>query len=288
MGGHWVKRLLLAGYKVYAFDRKGFGAWWQLHSGAEMRQHVDARDVMAADLPYVDVVYNLAADMGGMGYLGPNDVAPFGNVEINARLLRYYHGARYFFPSSACVYPDIRGNLREDDADCNKPSTGGYGWEKLYSEKMTLAMGGQSARFHNCFGPNGSWNDGREKAPAAMLRKAWDCKKHGGPLKVWGDGEQRRVFTYVDDLLDGLQAFMDCEYPGPVNIGSERLVSINELAQIACDVVGVKADIEHIDGHRGVESRGCNASLAKELFGWECKVPLEEGMARTWAWMRTQ
>jgi GDP-D-mannose 3', 5'-epimerase len=281
LGGHLIKRLQCVDKRVWGVDVKKH--WWQPMS--ECYRISDCREDTIL-LQHIGEVYNMAADMGGMGYLGDCPTRQFANVEINARLLRYYARKRYFFPSSACVYPDKEGALVESDADVNQPSTGGYGWEKLYSEKMTLALGGHTCRLHNCYGPYGSWNDGREKAPAAMLRKAWQMKCDGRPMEVWGDGTQRRVFTYVDDAIDGILAVMESEHREAVNVGSEELVSINDLVDVACKVVDVPKKVRYVSGPTGVKSRGCDARRALELYGWSPKVNLFDGMVRTWDWMR--
>jgi len=266
-----------------------------------------------------DEVYALAADMGGMGYISQHDAEIMHNnslININTLESARKAGAgRYLFTSSACVYPehlqlatDVAG-LKEDDAYPAAPDTE-YGWEKLYTERLCqtyardYGMNVRIARFHNVFGPLGTWQGGREKAPAALCRKIAVEKLSDDPsvaglmdrphdqpvvsIDIWGDGEQTRSFLYIDDCLDGLYTLMQSDYIQPLNIGSDRMVSINRLARIIADAAGVSVLCNYIDGPQGVRGRNSDNARCKAALGWEPQVSLEDGIARTYAWIEAQ
>ena len=206
---------------------------------------------------------------------------------------------RIFYSSSACMYPE-HNQLDPDNPNCIETSAypanpdSEYGWEKLFSERLYLSyvrnksMNIKIARFHNIFGPEGSWNDGREKAPAAFCRKV-AMTPDGGEMEMWGDGIQTRSFLFIDECLDGVKRLMDSEsFSGPVNIGSEEMVSINEMAKIVMDIAGKKISIKHIPGPEGVRGRNSDNALIKEKLGWEPDYPLKNGLEKTYQWIKTQ
>ena len=251
----------------------------------------------------VDHVYALAADMGGMGFISANHATILrNNALINIHTLeaaRMNGVSRYLFSSSACVYPDhlqIDANvtpLREEDAYPASPQDA-YGWEKLVAERLCLYYTGEFGletrivRFHNIYGPYGTYDGGREKAPAALCRKV-AMAKSGGSIEVWGDGEQTRSFCYVDDCVEGIYRIMQSDYSEPLNLGTEEMVSINELARIIIELSG-KHDITlgHIDGPQGVRGRNSDNGRLREVLGWEPRTTLHEGLQETYQWIEKQ
>lgn len=251
-----------------------------------------------------DEVYQLAADMGGAGFVftGENDADVMHNSGlINLNILDACHKRnvkRIFYSSSACIYPEYNQldpdnpKTAEDSAYPAAPDSE-YGWEKLFSERLYLAfqrnygMEVRIARYHNIFGPEGSWNDGREKAPAAICRKV-AATPNGGTFDMWGDGEQTRSFLYIDECLEGTIRLMRSDWSGPVNIGSEEMVTINRLAGLAMEIAGKQQSINHIDGPLGVRGRNSDNRLIEEKLGWQPSRPLREGMEKTYAWIAGQ
>ena len=257
-------------------------------------------------------VYALAADMGGMGFISANhSLILHNNVLINTHTLeaaRQNGVKRYFYTSSACVYPEHlqttadAAALKEEDAYPAAPQDA-YGWEKLFTELLCHYYTGdydmetRTVRFHNVYGELGTWQGGREKAPAAMMRKTAFAKlmggKEGAPggtptVEIWGDGEQTRSFMHVDDCVEGVYRLMMSDYREPLNLGRDRMVTINELCDIAADAAGVEVAHEHVDGPMGVRGRNSDNSTLREVLGWEPKIALEEGVARTYAWIEDQ
>ena len=252
----------------------------------------------------VDQVYALAADMGGMGYISANHALILhNNALINLHTLEGAHQngvGRYLYTSSACIYPEYLQTttdvkpLREEDAYPAQPQDA-YGWEKLMTEKLCeyyasdYGMEIRVVRFHNIFGPLGTWEGGREKAPAAMCRKVAVAKLSGNPvIEVWGDGEQTRSFCYIDDCVNGLQKLMASDHREPLNLGQDRMVTINELADMVAAIAGVDIEKKHIDGPQGVRGRNSDNTRLREVLGWEPEISLEEGLARTYAWIEGQ
>jgi nucleoside-diphosphate-sugar epimerase len=251
-----------------------------------------------------DEVYQLAADMGGAGYIftGENDA----NVMHNSALinLNVVHEAvkqkakRVFYSSSACMYPE-HNQLDPNNPNCEESSAypanpdSEYGWEKLFSERLFLAFARnygltvRIARFHNIFGPYGTWKGGKEKAPAAMCRKVAEMLE-GGEIEVWGDGKQTRSFLYIDECVEGVLRLMRSDFEGPVNIGSEEMVTINELAQYAIDISGKNITIKNIDGPTGVRGRNSDNKLIQEKLGWSPNYPLYNGLTETFNWINKQ
>jgi nucleoside-diphosphate-sugar epimerase len=258
------------------------------------------------DRPF-DEVYQLAADMGGADYIftGEHDADVMHNsATINLNVLHYGQKAgikKIFYSSSACIYPEYN-QMDPDNPKCSEDSAypaapdSEYGWEKLFSERLYLAfkrsygMNVKAARFHNIFGPYGPWNNGKEKAPAAICRKVAKAKIYGKKeIEIWGDGKQTCSFLYIDEYLEGIRRLVDSEiFDGPVNIGSEEMVTINQLAEMVMDIAGVKRKIKHIDGPLGVRGRNSDNKLIKEKHGWAPSQPLREGLVKTYKWIEDQ
>ncbi len=252
----------------------------------------------------VEEVYALAADMGGMGFISAHHALILhNNALINLHTLdaaRENGVKRYLYTSSACVYPEFMQTetnvtpLKEPDAYPAQPQDA-YGWEKLISERLCLhyaedyQMETRIVRFHNIFGPLGTWDGGREKAPAAMCRKISMAKLTGNPeIEIWGDGEQTRSFCYIDDCLEGLYRLMRSDFRQPINLGQDRMVTINQLAQMIAGIAGVKIALKHIDGPMGVRGRNSDNTLLREVLKWEPAISLEQGLAITYAWIEQQ
>ncbi|MDA0939278.1 MAG: NAD-dependent epimerase/dehydratase family protein [Proteobacteria bacterium] len=251
-----------------------------------------------------DEIYQLAADMGGAGYIftGENDADVMTNSAlINLNILDAAHKSgskRIFYSSSACIYPEYN-QLDPDNPKCSEGSAypaapdSEYGWEKLFSERMyaayarNKAMEVRVARYHNIYGPEGSWNDGKEKAPAALCRKV-AMANNEGVIEVWGDGIQTRSFLYIDDCIDATIALTRSEFEGPVNIGSEEMISINNLALLIADVSGKKITINNIPGPEGVRGRNSDNKLIEEKIGWQPKHTLRDGIENTYPWIDQQ
>jgi GDP-D-mannose 3', 5'-epimerase len=252
----------------------------------------------------VDEVYALAADMGGMGFISAHHAQIlYNNALINFHTLeaaRTNGVKRYLYTSSACVYPEFRQTevnvapLREEDAYPAQPQEA-YGWEKLLSERLCLHYSQEYdietriVRFHNIFGPLGTWEGGREKAPAAMCRKVALARVTDNPeVEIWGDGEQTRSFCYIDDCVHGLHKLMQSEYPEPLNLGQDRLVTINQLADMIAKIAGISIVKKHVPGPQGVRGRNSDNTRLRQVLHWEPEIALEEGLARTYAWIETQ
>jgi len=251
-----------------------------------------------------DEIYQLAADMGGAGYIftGENDADVMTNSAlINLNILDAAHKSgskRIFYSSSACIYPEYN-QLDPDNPKCSEDSAypaapdSEYGWEKLFSERMYASysrnkgMEVRVARYHNIYGPEGSWNDGKEKAPAALCRKV-AMADNEGEIEVWGDGIQTRSFLYIDDCVDATIALTRSEFEGPVNIGSEEMISINNLASLIADISGKKITINNIPGPEGVRGRNSDNKLISEKIGWQPKYTLRDGIEKTYPWINQQ
>jgi nucleoside-diphosphate-sugar epimerase len=304
IGGHLVKRLKAEGYWVRGVDLKEHEfspTQADEFVVGDLRDPVLVRDVINGKL---DEVYQLAADMGGAGFVfvGDNDAAIMHNsamINLNvAEECRLKGVGKVFYSSSACIYPE-RNQMDPENPNCAEDSAypadpdSEYGWEKLFSERLYMSymrnhgLEVHIARFHNIFGPEGSWNDGREKAPAAMCRKVAEAAD-GGEIEMWGDGEQTRSFLYIDECLDGVRRFVNSDYFGPVNIGSEEMVSINELATMVMRVAGKQLKIEHIEGPLGVRGRNSDNRLIEQRLGWKPSQPLEVGLSETYSWIKDQ
>jgi nucleoside-diphosphate-sugar epimerase len=303
IGGHLIKRLRSEGHWVRGVDLKR-------HDFAEPPANEffvgDLRDpsVVKDVTTGIDEVYQLAADMGGAGYIftGEHDAVVMHNsATINLNMLEFGTRAgvkRFFYSSSACIYPEYN-QLDPDNPTCSEASAypaapdSEYGWEKLFSERLYLAymrnygVQVRVARFHNIFGPEGTWEGGREKSPAALCRKVAEAED-GGTIEIWGDGKQTRSFLYIDECVEGVRRLMDSDFTGPVNIGSEEMVTINRLAEVIMQTAGKKLTIRHIPGPLGVRGRNSDNRLIRERLGWEPSQPLAEGIEKTYKWIATQ
>jgi GDP-D-mannose 3', 5'-epimerase len=252
----------------------------------------------------VDEVYALAADMGGMGFISSHHAEILhNNILISTHTLdaaRENGVSRYLYTSSACVYPEYRQTdtnvepLREEHAYPAAPQDA-YGWEKLITERLCehyrddYGLETRTVRFHNIFGPLGTWHGGREKAPAALCRKVAQAKLSGNPeVEIWGDGEQTRSFCYIDDCVEGIFRLMRSDHHEPLNLGQDRLISINALADLVASIAGVPISKKHVPGPQGVRGRNSDNSRLREVLGWEPQITLEEGLARTYPWIEEQ
>ncbi|GHF57263.1 NAD-dependent epimerase/dehydratase family protein [Streptomyces thermodiastaticus] len=305
IGGHLVGTLLDQGLTVRAIDNKPRHAWHQLHEGAEnVTADLSLLEHARAAVRGARQVYMLAADMGGMGYIENNKAACMLSVLISTHMLKAAHEEgveRYFYSSSACVYaagkqtdPDVTA-LREEDA-YPAQAEDGYGWEKLFSERMCrhftedYGLVTRVARYHNVYGPHGTWTGGREKAPAAVCRKVAEAALSGDHrIEIWGDGRQTRSFMYIDDCLHGTRMIMDGDSGVPVNLGSSELVSINQLVDLVEQIAGIRCERHYrLDAPQGVRGRNSDNTLIRELYGWEPSIPLIDGLERTYAWVYDQ
>jgi GDP-D-mannose 3', 5'-epimerase len=305
IGGHLVADLLQQGADVRAVDIKPLAQWFQLFPDADNRQFdLRHRDACEIALHGSGTVYNLAADMGGMGFIENNKAACMLSVLINTHLLQAAVDAgteRFFYASSACVYaagkqrsPDVTA-LSEADAYPAEPEDG-YGWEKLFSERMCrhfredFGLRTRVARYHNVYGPNGTYDGGREKAPAAICRKIAQAKMTGKhEIEIWGDGEQTRSFMYIDDCVQGTQSIMDSAIEYPINLGSSELVSINQLVDIVADIAGITVTRRHdLSAPQGVRGRNSDNTLIQRDLGWEPSIRLQDGLERTYRWIHDE
>jgi GDP-D-mannose 3',5'-epimerase len=306
IGGHLVADLLRRGHdRVRAVDVKPFDDWYQRFDAAEnLSLDLARREACEQAVNGASVVFNLAADMGGMGFIESHKADCMLSVLINTHLLMTAREAgveRYFYASSACVYAADKQTdadvvpLRESDAYPAMPEDG-YGWEKLFSERMCrhfredFGLVTRVARYHNVYGPHGTWEGGREKAPAAICRKVIEAKLSGGTeIEIWGDGEQTRSFMYIDDCVKGTQLILDSDVEEPINLGSTQLVTINELVSIVEAIAGVRLRRRYdLDAPKGVRGRNSDNTLIEARLGWEPGIRLEEGMELTYRWIYDQ
>jgi GDP-D-mannose 3', 5'-epimerase len=305
IGGWLAARLLRNGYDVRCVDSKPTSAWFQVHPSAD-NVVLDLRDASACHAAVYGArhVYNLASDMGGMGFIEANKAACMLSVLINSQMLLAVRNARverYFFSSSACVYaadkqgrPDVLP-LKEEDAYPAMPEDG-YGWEKVFSERMCrhfreeFGLQTVCARYHNVYGPHSSWCDGREKAPAAICRKVIEAKRSGDHrIEIWGDGQQTRSFMYIDDCVTGTLDLVEHNIEGPVNLGSAELVTINQLVDCAEAIAGIRLErIYNLDAPQGVRGRNSDNTLIRSLLGWEPGTALAAGLERTYRWIEQE
>jgi GDP-D-mannose 3', 5'-epimerase len=303
IGGHLVRHLVNTGMKnVRAVDIKPGAEWYQVIPGVEnMQLDLQGKEACEKALDGAGTVYNLAADMGGMGFIENNKAKCMLSVLINTHLLMasLKHGVqKFFYASSACVYNadkqrDVNVTaLREEDAYPAMPEDG-YGWEKLFSERMCrhfredFGLTTRVARFHNVYGPHGTYDGGREKAPAAICRKVIQAKLSGtNAIEIWGDGHQTRSFMYIDDCLQGIQAILGSDIIEPINLGSSELVSINQLVDIVEDIAGIKLERRYnLGAPKGVNGRNSDNSLIQKLLGWQPCIRLRDGLEKTYRWI---
>ena len=329
IGSHMVKRLKSEGYWVRGVDKKAtefskteadefvYGDLTDRDFVRRVLEYKGDRGNFYNDVPYryiqpFDEIYQFAADMGGAGFVftGDNDADIMHNsVLINLNVLEEQrklndakgkNTTKIFYSGSACMYPE-HNQLDPDNPDCREESAypanpdSEYGWEKLFSERLYFAyhrnygMHVRVSRYHNIFGPEGTWNGGREKAPAAICRKVAELPDVGGTIEVWGDGEQTRSFLYIDECIEASRRLMDSDFIGPVNIGSEEMVTINELVETAARVSGKVVKRKHkLDAPLGVRGRNSNNDVVRRELGWDYEQTLEEGIRKTYNWIEEQ
>ena len=305
IGGHLAKSLVSRGHDVRVVDVKPLEQWYQSTEGAEnIVANLEEKDACFSASEGCDEVYNLACNMGGMGFIENNKALCMLSILINTHLLmaaKEFQIKKYLYSSSACVYAADKQTdtsvtaLKEADAYPAMPEDG-YGWEKLFSERMCkhfeedFGMEVRVVRFHNVYGPDGTWRGGREKAPAALSRKIIEAKESGNlKIEVWGDGEQTRSFMYIDDCITGLDKLMESDFSDPINLGRSELVSINQLIDIISEIAGVEVEREHnLDAPQGVRGRNSDNSLILDKLKWEPEVDLRTGLAKTYAWIEEQ
>lgn len=304
IGGHLTKRLKEDGYWVRGVDIQPVREWDT--SVADQFFQFDLRNLGLAKAATKDIdwVFGLASNMGGMGHIAVAH-APIirDNTMINVNMIeaaRENRVEKYLFSSSACVYPrilqgdDCSRPLKEEDAypaDCPEA----YGWEKLHAEhlchyyRIAEWLDTKIVRLHNVFGPKGTWRGGREKAPAALCRKVAVAKLSGNPIvEIWGDGQQKRSFMYVDDCIEGMLRLMESDFPGPLNLGRDRVVTIDKLVDIIADIAGIKVEKKYVKGPQGVRSRNSDNSLCEEVLGWVPSTLLVKGLTVTYQWIFKQ
>ena len=304
IGSHMVRRLKDEGLWVRGVDLK-YSQFWDTKADdfviGDLRDPYLCRQVVDRKF---DEVYQFAADMGGAGFVftGENDADIMHNsgmINLNMLDACYKRNVkRIFYSSSACIYPEYN-QLEPDNPNCAEDSAypaepdSDYGWEKLFSERLYLAyqrnkgMDVRIARYHNIFGPYGSWNDGREKAPAAICRKV-AMTENGGEIEIWGDGKQTRSFLYIDECLEGTLRLFHSDWTGPVNIGSDEMVTINQLVDMTMKIAGKSLTKKHIEGPLGVRGRNSDNRLIDEKLGWRPNKPLREGIEKTYQWIKEQ
>ena len=314
IGSHMVRRLKKEGYWVRGADIKY--PEYSLTEADEficgdLTEQLLTEKVVEIEGDGFDEIYQFAADMGGAGYIftGDHDADVMNNsATINLNILRSVlnlnlktnqNKTKIFYSSSACIYPEHiqmdpnNPGLRESDAYPAAPDSE-YGWEKLFSERLYASYNRnygipvRVARYHNIFGPEGTWRGGKEKSPAAMCRKVAELSEEGGEIEVWGDGKQTRSFLYIDECIEATRRLMDSDFLGPVNIGSEEMVSINGLVDIVSKVANKKVEKNHIPGPLGVRGRNSNNDLIREKLGWDYSMTLEEGISKTYEWIESQ
>lgn len=305
IGSHLVKKLKSEGFWVRGVDLK-YPDFSRTEGDDFVIGDLTSQDVCknVLDQPF-DEVYQLAADMGGAGYIfsGEHDADVMHNsATINLNIIHYGLKAnikRIFYSSSACMYPEYN-QMEPDNPKCSESSAypaapdSEYGWEKLFSERLYLAyqrnygIEVRIARFHNIYGPEGTWDGGKEKAPAALCRKVATAN-NGEEIEIWGDGKQTRSFLYIDECLEGVRRLMNSDtFRGPVNIGSEEMVTINQLAEMIIKIANKDISLKHIDGPLGVRGRNSDNKLIKEKLGWAPSLTLKEGLTKTYSWISDQ
>jgi nucleoside-diphosphate-sugar epimerase len=306
IGGHLVSHFLKQGHKnIRAVDIKPLNQWYQKFDSIENLQlDLEKEDNCMIAANDTKIIYNLAANMGGMGFIENNKTLCMLSVLINTHLLlaaKKNNAEKFFFSSSACVYngdkqkdPNITA-LKEEDA-YPALAEDGYGWEKLFGERMCrhfyedFGLETRVARYHNVYGPNGTWNGGREKAPAAICRKVIEAKLSGNhEIEIWGDGSQTRSFMYIDDCIKGSTMLIENNFRDPINIGSSEKVTINQLVDIAEKIAGINLKRKYnLSAPKGVNGRNSDNTLIKKTFNWEPSISLETGIEKTYKWIHEQ
>ena len=315
IGSHMVKNLKLDGHWIRGVDlkhpefNKTEADDFIIYDLADQSQ---IEDILLVEGEPFDQIYQFAADMGGAGFIftGDNDAnIMYNSASINLNILKTLvnineklkiNKTKVFYSSSACIYPE-ENQLDPNNPNCEESSAypanpdSEYGWEKLFSERIYFAFNKnfdidiRVARYHNIFGPEGTWDGGREKAPAAICRKvAKATEENDFEIEVWGDGEQTRSFLYIDECIEATKKLMESDFKGPINIGSEEMVTINQLVETAAKVSGKNIKIKHIDGPLGVRGRNSNNDLVREKLNWDYSMSLEEGITKTYEWIHSQ
>lgn len=305
IGGWLARRLIVEGHEVVCADIKPLSEWYQVHENSDNRiLDLSKYESCLSFVSGAEQVYNLAADMGGMGFIETHKAECMLSVLINTHLLmasREFSVKRFFFASSACVYNASKQNtndvvgLKEEDAYPAMPEDG-YGWEKLFSERMCrhfyedYGLETRVARYHNIYGPQGTWDGGREKAPAALSRKVASAKMSGkNEIEIWGDGEQARSFTFIDDCIEGTLRLMNSDVREPLNIGSDEMVTINRLVEILEEIAEIQLLRRYnLDAPKGVRGRNSDNTRVRELIGWSPITGLERGLDETYRWIESQ
>jgi len=307
IGGHLVKKLLANGNQIVCCDIKPKEYWFQDFDETENHYAMDMKDILNCRKVSngVNYVFNMACNMGGMGFIENNKAECMQSVLINTNLLiacNEYKIEKYFFSSSACAYnidkqqqPFIEG-LKEDDAYPANPEDG-YGWEKLFSERMCrhfmedYGIQVRIARYHNIYGPYGTYDGGREKAPAALCRKIIQAKKENSQsIDVWGDGEQTRTFLFIDECIEGTLKLFESDYSEPINIGSDEQVTINQMINIISEIAEIEKLNKNyqLDKPKGVRGRSSNNELIKKVLNWSYQMSLKDGLTKTYKWIESQ
>ncbi len=310
IAGHLVKQLKDAGHTIVAVDQKPFDQWYQKFDSENVLNKVanlEEKQACYESAEGCDRIYNLACNMGGMGFIQNNHALCMQSVLIHTHMLmaaRDLGVKQILYSSSACVYPEeiqeeildaANQGLKEHTAIPANPQDG-YGWEKLFSEILThyyakdFDLDPRICRYHNVYGPYGTWDGGREKAPAAICRKVIQAKLTGNhEIEIWGDGMQTRSFMYIDDCLTGMDLLWKSNFTDPINLGSDEMVSINELVDIAEDIAGIKLKRNYLlDKPQGVRGRNSDNTLIREVLGWAPSIKLRDGLERTYAWIHDQ
>ncbi len=307
IGGHLLKRLLKDGNSIVATDIKPKEYWFQDFEKAQNHYSMDMKDINNCRnvSKNIDYVFNMACNMGGMGFIENNKAECMQSVLINTNLLiscKENRIKKYFFSSSACAYNKSKQQevfiegLKEEDAYPADPEDG-YGWEKLFSERMCkhfmedYGIQVRVARYHNIYGPFGTYDGGREKAPAALCRKIINAKKDNtNKIEVWGDGKQTRSFLYIDDCIEGTLRLFESDFSAPLNIGSDEQVSINKMIEIIKKISGIDKleQIHLLDKPKGVRGRSSNNDLCKKILNWSYKIQLKEGLKKTYDWINSE
>ena len=315
IGSHMVKNLKRDGHWVRGVDLK-YPEFDKTHADDfviyDLADQSQIEDILLIEGEPFDEIYQFAADMGGAGFIftGENDAnIMYNSASINLNILKTLvninekqkvNKTKVFYSSSACIYPE-ENQLDPNNPNCEESSAypanpdSEYGWEKLFSERIYFAFNKnfdidiRVARYHNIFGPEGTWDGGREKAPAAICRKvAKATEENDFEIEVWGDGEQTRSFLYIDECIEATKKLMESDFKGPINIGSEEMVTINQLVETAAKVSGKNIKIKHIDGPLGVRGRNSNNDLVREKLNWDYSMSLEEGITKTYEWIHSQ